>query len=127
MNSYQKIFIQEDHHSVETTFRCTTATDPDLSICEIINGNRPNTTCSSPTLPLNSPDKVTKNEKSDEDSISNANAVSSINLESDFIEAVIDEYKNNLTFKKWLDCQRIWTIPKNIVVKNNNHELSLVK
>lgn len=58
---------------------------------ESINDNK----CLTPSSPQNG--TINEQENSIEGSVCNLNVISSINLESDFIEAVIDEYKHKST------------------------------
>lgn len=69
--------------------------EPSHNMESINDNNHANQLCSTPS----SSENCTNNEqkKSNEGSVCNLNVISSINLESDFIEAVIDEYKHKST------------------------------
>lgn len=65
------------------------------NIESINDNNRTNQLCSTPSSSENGTINVQKN--SNEGSVCNLNVISSINLESDIIEAVIDKYKHKST------------------------------
>lgn len=70
--------------------------EPSHNIESINDNNRTNELCSTP--PSSSENgTINEQKKSNEGSVCNSNVISSMNLESDFIEAVIDEYKHKST------------------------------
>lgn len=95
-------FFLDDRDGSEKPAKVRTNTSditPDQSSYnQSFNENLPNVTCPSPPTSARSSinNKCVITEKFDEDSVSNLNETPAINLESDFIEAVIDEYKNKL-------------------------------
>lgn len=65
------------------------------NIESINDNNRANQLCLTPSSSENG--TINEQKKSNEGSVCNLNVISTINLESDFIEAVIDEYKRKST------------------------------
>lgn len=80
--------ISEKTEVTMVTKTATTCDNEPSHNMESINDNK----CLTPSSSENG--TINEQKKSNEGSVCNLNVISSINLESDFIEAVIDEYKH---------------------------------